>query len=164
MGLKGGEFGDVSSRKSIFGGDDSMWGIDPTAGEEGVGGFIQSAGAKLAGGEDIDLMDRFKDLSTGKKLGVIALGLGALSQTGMFDEEELGDIPPELRAKQQDIYDYVKQPLRPAVQGEWGAGPTTSPKALTDWKERVAKSKKTKSSLADFFENKIGLTGYPAFS
>ena len=143
-----------------------MWGLEEKAGDDTLGGFIQSAGAKLSGAEDIDLMDRFKDLSTGKKLGVIALGLGALSQTGMFDKEELGDIPPELRAKQQDIYDYVGQPLRPAVQGEWGAGPTTSPKALTDWKNRIAKSKsqKTKSSLADFFENKIGLTGYPAFS
>jgi len=141
-----------------------MWGLSPTKGGTGVGGFIQSAGAKLAGGQGIDLMGDFKDLSTGKKLGVIALGLGALSQTGMFDEEELGDIPPELRARQQDIYDYVEQPLRPAVQGEWGAGPTTSPEALTDWKSRIAKSQKTKSSLADFFEDKIGLTGYPAFS
>ena len=112
---------------------------------------------------DIDLMEDFKNLSGGKKLGVIALGLGALSKTGLFDEEELGDTPPGLIAKQQDIYDYVGQPLRPAVQGEWGAGPTTSPKALTDWKSRIAKSQKTKSSLADFFENKIGLTGYPSF-
>jgi hypothetical protein len=159
-------------------GPGGSWKWEPTPGGEGIGGLIQSAGAKLTdllGGEmpidpstgkpfDIDLMEDFKDLGVGGKLGVIALGLGALSQTGMFDEEELGEIPPELRAKQQDIYDYVKQPLRPAVQGEWGAGPTTSPEALTDWKTNIAKSQKTKSSLADFFENKIGLTGYPAFS
>ena len=159
-------------------GKGGSWKWDPTPGGTGVGGLIQNAGAKLTdllGGEmpidpstgkpfDIDLMEDFKNLSGGKKLGVIALGLGALSQTGMFDEEELGDKPSGMIAKQQDIYDYVKQPLRPAVQGEWGAGPTTSPKALTDWKERIAKSQKTKSSLADFFENKIGLTGYPSFS
>jgi LysM repeat protein len=107
-----------------------------------VGGFIQQAGAKVAAGlgggpmptdlatgkpYEFGLMEQFKGLSAGQKLGVGALGLAALSKTGMFDEEELGDVPPEIQSEMEGLQAYANQPLTAAVQGQWGVGaPTVS--------------------------------------
>jgi len=101
---------------------------------EGVGDFIQSAGARLAGGmgapgtlPSTGLVEQFKNLPMGQKLGVGALGLAALSKTGMFDEEELGDVPPEIQTEMEGLQAYANQGLKPAIQGQWGAGaPTVS--------------------------------------
>jgi LysM repeat protein len=94
-----------------------MWGIRPTSGQEGVGGFIQNAGAKLGGAlggkgaGNIDLVEQFKDLPTAKKLGVGALGLAALSQTGMFDTPDSKGTPEEITTGIQDIQEYTSRPL-----------------------------------------------------
>ena len=94
-----------------------MWGIRPTSGQEGVGGFIQNAGAKLGGAlggkgaGNIDLVEQFKDLPMGKKLGVGALGLAALSQTGMFDKETRNDPPENITQGLQGVMDYNSRPL-----------------------------------------------------
>ena len=116
----------------------SMWGWEATAGDPGtVGGFIQSAGSKVAGGlgapgtMPASLMDEFKNLPMGQKLGVGALGLAALSKTGMFDEEELGDVPPEIQTEMEGLRAYANQGLKPAIQGQWGVGsPTVSTPAI----------------------------------
>jgi len=105
---------------------------------EGVGDFIQSAGARLAGGmgapgtlPSTGLVEQFKNLPMGQKLGVGALGLAALSKTGMFDEEELGDVPPEIQTEMEGLRAYANQPLTAAVQGQWGVGsPTVSTPAI----------------------------------
>jgi hypothetical protein len=58
-----------------------------------------------------DLVQEFKDLPTAKKLGVGALGLAALSQTGMFDTPDSKGRPEEITTGIQDIQDYVNRPL-----------------------------------------------------
>jgi LysM repeat protein len=89
-----------------------MWGMSPTPGQQGgVGGFIQNAGARLSGDSNIDLVDEFKNLPMGKKLGVGALGLAALSQTGMFDTPDPKGTPGEITSGIQDIQDYTSRPL-----------------------------------------------------
>ena len=96
----------------------SLWNWEATAGDPGtVGGFIQSSGAKLAGTlgapgtMPADLVQEFKDLPTAKKLGVGALGLAALSQTGMFDTPDPKGAPEEITSGIQNIQDYVNRPL-----------------------------------------------------
>lgn len=96
----------------------SMFGWEATVGDPGtVGGFIQSSGAKLAGTlgapgtMPADLVQEFKDLPTAKKLGVGALGLAALSQTGMFDTPDSKGTPEEITTGIQDIQEYTSRPL-----------------------------------------------------
>ena len=89
-----------------------MWGMSPTPGQQGgVGGFIQNAGARVGGASNIDLVQEFKDLPTAKKLGVGALGLAALSQTGMFDTPDSKGTPEEITTGIQDIQEYTSRPL-----------------------------------------------------
>jgi len=133
-----------------------MWGIDPQAGGEGVGGFIQSAGAKLAGGEDINLMEQFKDLPWGQKLGVGALGLAALSQTGMFDKKELGETPPEIAAGIQDLRAYNERPLRVGEQVDYSFDPSLGkPVGVTQFKSIDPRNKSLAEVLEDLNKNKI---------
>ena len=143
---------------------------------EGIGDFIQSAGAKLAGGlgapirgtlPSTSLMDQFKGLSTGQKLGVGALGLAALKQTGIFDEEELGDVPPGIQTEMEGLQAYANQPLRAATQGQWGVGsPTVSTPAIPSHTSFYTPppNRSLADVLSELNQNKIGLSGFPAFS
>ena len=57
----------------------------------------------------------------GKKLGVGALGLAALSQTGMFDKEQRGEAPENITQGIQGLENYVNEPLRTYnPQPVWG--------------------------------------------
>jgi hypothetical protein len=147
-----------------------------------MGGFIQQAGAKLAGGlgggpmpidpatgkpYEISLMEQFKGLSTGQKLGVGALGLAALKQTGIFDEEELGDVPPGIQTEMEGLQAYANQPLRAATQGQWGVGsPTVSTPAIPSHTSFYTPppNRSLADVLSELNQNKIGLSGFPAFS
>jgi LysM repeat protein len=141
---------------------------------EGVGDFIQSAGAKLAGGlgapgttVSTSLMEQFKGLSAGQKLGVGALGLAALSKTGMFDEEELGDVPPEIQSEIEGLRAYANQPLKPAIQGQWGAGaPTISTPTIpshTSFYVPPSKSSSLAEALAELNQTNLRLPS-PTFT
>ena len=133
-----------------------MWGLSPTPGGEGIGGFIQSAGAKLAGGKDINLMEQFKDLPMKQKLGVGALGLAALSQTGIFDKEELGDTPPEIAAGIQDLRAYNERPLRVGEQAEYSFDPSLGkPVGVTQFKPMKPRNKSLAQVLEDLNKNRI---------
>ena len=68
------------------------------------------------------------------KLAVGALGLNALSQTGMFDEEELGDTPPEMARGLADLRTYNEQPLRAANQVDFSFDPSLGqPVGVTEY-------------------------------
>jgi LysM repeat protein len=147
-----------------------------------VGGFIQQAGAKIAGGlgggpmptdlatgkpYEFGLMEQFKGLSAGQKLGVGALGLAALKQTGIFDEEELGDVPPGIQTEMEGLQAYANQPLRAATQGQWGVGsPTVSTPAIPSHTSFYTPppNRSLADVLSELNQNKIGLSGFPAFS
>ena len=165
FGLQGGEFGDFSSRKSIFKGSSAggMWGKDPTIamGDDAAtaGGVLQNIGARIAGGEGIDLMEQFKNLPMGHKLAVGALGLNALSQTGMFDEEELGDTPPELRQGIAELRDYHSAPLRAANQVEYSFDPSLGkPIGVTQYSNQ---NKSLKQVLEELKSDSIGYQPSP---
>ena len=130
-----------------------------------VGGFIQQAGAKVAAGlgggpmptdlatgkpYEFGLVEQFKNLPMGQKLGVGALGLAALSKTGMFDEEELGDVPPGIQTEMEGLQAYANQGLKPAIQGQWGVGsPTISTPAIPSHTSFYVPPTSQSSSLAD---------------
>ena len=131
-----------------------MWGLSPTPGQGGTGGFIQDIGARIAGGKNIDLMDEFKNLPMKHKLAVGALGLNALSQTGMFDEEELGDTPPEMRQGIAELRDYHSQPLRAANQVEYSFDPSLGqPIGVTEYSNQ---NKSLKQLLEEIGSDSIG--------
>ena len=140
FGLQGGKPGDFSSRTSIFKGSDAggVWDREANIamGDDAntAGGMLQNIGARIAGGKDMDLMEQFKNLPMAHKLAVGALGLNALSQTGMFDEEELGDTPPEMRQGIAELRDYHSQPLRAANQVEYSFDPSLGqPVGVTEY-------------------------------
>ena len=134
-----------------------------------VGGFIQQAGAKVAAGlgggpmptdlatgkpYEFGLVEQFKNLPMGQKLGVGALGLAALSKTGMFDEEELGDVPPGIQTEMEGLQAYANQGLKPAIQGQWGVGsPTISTPAIPSHTSFYVPPTSQSSSLADALED-----------
>ena len=160
FGLQGGEPGDFSSRTSIFKGSDAggMWGKAPNIamGDEAntAGGMLQNIGARIAGGEDMELMEQFKNLPMAHKLAVGALGLNALSQTGMFDEEELGDTPPEIRQGIAELRDYHSQPLRAANQVEYNFDPSLGqPIGVTEYSNQ---NKSLKQLLEELKSDSIG--------
>jgi hypothetical protein len=147
-----------------------------------VGGFIQQAGAKVAAGlgggpmptdlatgkpYEFGLMEKFKGLSTGQKLGVGALGLAALSKMGMFDEEELGDVPPEIQSEMEGLRAYANQPLTAAVQGQWGVGaPTVSTPAIpshTSFYTPPSQSSSLTAALAELNKTNLRLPS-PVFT
>ena len=147
-----------------------------------VGGFIQQAGAKIAGGlgggpmptdlatgkpYEFGLMEQFKGLSAGQKLGVGALGLAALSKTGMFDEEELGDVPPGIQTEMEGLQAYANQGLKPAIQGQWGVGsPTVSTPAIPSHTSFYTPPSKTSSlteALAELNQTNLRLPS-PTFT
>ena len=141
---------------------------------EGVGDFIQSAGARLAGGlgapgtlPSTGLMEQFKNLPMGQKLGVGALGLAALSKTGMFDEEELGDVPPGIQTEMEGLQAYANQGLKPAIQGQWGVGsPTISTPAIPSHTSFYTPPSKTSSlteALAELNQTNLRLPS-PVFT
>lgn len=145
-----------------------MWGMSPTPGQQGgIGGFIQDAGARLSGDSSINLVDQFKDLPMGQKLGVGALGLAALSQTGMFDKEQRGDVPENIAQGMQGLEGYVNAPLRAYnPQPVWGQNapliniPQTQ-SAVSPFMTTRAPS--LSETLADISNNRIGLD-FPTFS
>ena len=147
-----------------------------------VGGFIQQAGAKIAGGlgggpmptdpatgkpYEFGLMEKFKGLSAGQKLGVGALGLAALSKTGMFDEEELGDVPPGIQTEMDGLQAYANQGLKPAIQGQWGVGsPTISTPAIpshTSFYTPPSQSSSLTEALAELNQTNLRLPS-PVFT
>ena len=137
FGLQGGKPGDFSSRTSIFKGSDAggMWGTQEQIAKDPntAGGMLQNIGAKLSGA-DVGLMEQFKNLPMKHKLAVGALGLNALSQTGMFDEEELGDTPPEMARGLADLRTYNEQPLRAANQVDFSFDPSLGqPVGVTEY-------------------------------
>jgi len=149
--------------------DPSNTGVDPNT----VGGFIQSAGAKTAsmlgatGSVPSSLVDEFKNLPMGKKLGVGALGLAALSQTGMFDKEQRGEIPENITQGMQGLENYVNEPLRAYnPQPVWGQNaplidiPQTQSAVSPFMTTRAPSLSETLSELAN---NKIGLD-FPSFN
>ena len=156
----------------------SMWGwkaTDPsfTGDPNTVGGFIQSAGAKTAGmlGASGDmptsLVDEFKNLPMGQKLGVGALGLAALSQTGMFDKEQRGDVPENITQGMQGLENYVNEPLRAYnPQPVWGQNapliniPQTQSAVSPFMTTRAPSLSETLSELSN---NRIGLD-FPSFN
>jgi len=147
-----------------------------------VGGFIQQAGAKIAGGlgggpmptdlatgkpYEFGLMEQFKNLPMGQKLGVGALGLAALSKTGMFDEEELGDVPPGIQTEMEGLQAYANQGLKPAIQGQWGVGsPTISTPAIpshTSFYTPPSQSSSLTAALAELNKTNLRLPS-PVFT
>ena len=135
--------------------------------QEGVGGFMQSAGARLSGDSNIDLVNQFKDLSGAQKLGVGALGLAALSQTGMFDKEQRGEIPENITQGMQGLENYVNEPLRAYnPQPVWGQNapliniPQTQ-SAVSPFMTTRAPS--LSETLSDLSNNRIGLD-FPSFN
>ena len=165
FGLQGGEPGDFSSRTSIFKGSDAggMWGKDANIamGDDAntAGGMLQNIGARIAGGEDMELMEQFKNLPMAHKLAVGALGLNALSQTGMFDEEELGDTPPEISQGIAELRDYHSQPLRAANQVEYSFDPSLGqPIGVTGYSNQ---NKSLKQLLEEIKSDNIGYQPSP---
>jgi len=149
--------------------------------ESSVGGFIQQSGAKLAGAlggqgaidpktknpYEFGLVEQFKNLPMGKKLGVGALGLAALSQTGMFDKEQRGEIPENITQGMQGLENYVNEPLRAYnPQPVWGQNaplidiPQTQSAVSPFMTTRAPSLSETLSELAN---NKIGLD-FPSFN
>ena len=162
FGLQGGEPGDFSSRTSIFKGSDAggMWGTEQQIAEDPntAGGMLQNIGAKLSGA-DVGLMEQFKNLPMAHKLAVGALGLNALSQTGMFDEEELGDTPPEIRQGIAELRDYHSQPLRAANQVEYNFDPSLGqPIGVTEYSNQ---NKSLKQLLEEIGSEGIGYQPSP---
>ena len=152
----------------------SLWNWEATAGAPGTaGGFIQSAGAKLAGGlgapgtMPTSLVDEFKDLPMGQKLGVGALGLAALSQTGMFDKEQRGDVPENITQGMQGLENYVNEPLRAYnPQPVWGQNApliNTPPIQSAVSPFMTTKPPSLSETLAELANNRIGLD-FPTFS
>ena len=153
----------------------SMWGweaTDPslTGDPNTIGGFIQSAGAKLAGGlgapgdMPASLVDQFKNLPMAKKLGVGALGLAALKQTGMFDKEELGDTPPGMIAEMQGLQGYMNKPLTPANQVAYGTSPfSAAPVGVTQFAQMQPQQKSLTQILQDLREDNLRLPS-PSFT
>ena len=147
----------------------------PKAQGEGIGEFIQSAGAKLAGGlgapgvstSNINLVEQFKDLPMGQKLGVGALGLAALSQTGMFDKEQRGDVPENITQGMQGLENYVNEPLRAYnPQPVWGQNApliNTPPIQSAVSPFMTTKPPSLSETLAELANNRIGLD-FPTFS
>jgi len=151
--------------------------------DSSVGGFIQQSGAKLAGAlggqgaidpktkkpffSDNSLVEQFKDLPMGQKLGVGALGLAALSQTGMFDKEQRGEIPENITQGMQGLENYVNEPLRAYnPQPVWGQNaplidiPQTQSAVSPFMTTRAPSLSETLSELAN---NRIGLD-FPSFN
>jgi len=149
--------------------------------ESSVGGFIQQSGAKLAGAlggqgaidpktknpYEFGLVEQFKNLPMGKKLGVGALGLAALSQTGMFDKEQRGEIPENITQGMQGLENYVNEPLRAYnPQPVWGQNapliniPQTQ-SAVSPFMTTRAPS--LSETLSDLSNNRIGLD-FPSFN
>ena len=151
--------------------------------DSSVGGFIQQSGAKLAGAlggqgaidpktkkpffSDNSLVDQFKDLSGAQKLGVGALGLAALSQTGMFDKEQRGEAPENITQGMQSLENYVNEPLRTYnPQPVWGQNapliniPQTQ-SAVSPFMTTRAPS--LSETLSDLSNNRIGLD-FPSFN
>ena len=140
-----------------------MWGLSPTPGQGGVGGFMQNIGARIAGDKNIDLMDEFKNLPMGQKLAVGALGLNALSQTGMFDEEELGQSPEYITGGIQGLADYTGQPLRVTNQSPYKFNPSIGqPVGVTQYTPIASPSKSFKQILAELREDNLR-TPFPSF-
>ena len=147
---------------------EGMWGNIANPGQQGgIGGFIQDAGARLSGDSNINLVEQFKDLPMGQKLGVGALGLAALSQTGMFDKEQRGDVPENIAQGMQSLEDYVNAPLRAYnPQPVWGQNapliniPQTQ-SAVSPFMTTRAPS--LSETLADISNNRIGLD-FPSFN
>ena len=151
--------------------------------DSSVGGFIQQSGAKLAGAlggqgaidpktkkpffSDNSLVDEFKNLPMGQKLGVGALGLAALSQTGLFDKEQRGEIPENITQGMQGLENYVNEPLRAYnPQPVWGQNapliniPQTQ-SAVSPF--MTTKPPSLSETLAELANNRIGLD-FPTFS
>ena len=151
--------------------------------DSSIGGLIQQSGAKVAGAlggqgaidpktkkpffSDNSLVDQFKDLSGAQKLGVGALGLAALSQTGMFDKEQRGEIPENITQGMQGLENYVNEPLRAYnPQPVWGQNaplidiPQTQSAVSPFMTTRAPSLSETLSELAN---NKIGLD-FPSFN
>ena len=149
----------------------SMWGWEATAGDpDTVGGFIQSAGAKLAGGlgapgtMPASLVDEFKNLPMAKKLGVGALGLAALSQTGMFDKEKLKGTPSEMKAEMQGLQGYMNRPLTSANQVAYGTSPfSAAPVGVTQFAQMQPQQKSLTQILQDLREDNLRLPS-PSFT
>ena len=113
------------------------------------------------------LVDEFKDLPMGKKLGVGPLGLAALSQTGMFDKEQRGEAPENITQGMQSLENYVNEPLRTYnPQPVWGQNaplidiPQTQSAVSPFMTTRAPSLSETLSELAN---NKIGLD-FPSFN
>ena len=145
-----------------------MWGMSPTPGQQGgIGGFIQDAGARVGGASNISLIDQFKDLPMGQKLGVGALGLAALSQTGMLDKEQRGEVPQNITQGMQGLENYVNAPLR-AYNPQPVLGQNAPLINIPQTQSAVSPFMTTRApslseTLADISNNRIGLD-FPTFS
>ena len=151
--------------------------------DSSIGGLIQQSGAKVAGAlggqgaidpktkkpffSDNSLVDQFKDLSGAQKLGVGALGLAALSQTGMFDKEQRGEVPENITQGMQGLENYVNEPLRAYnPQPVWGQNaplidiPQTQSAVSPFMTTRAPSLSETLSELSN---NRIGLD-FPSFN
>ena len=142
---------------------EGMWGNIAAPGQGGVGGFMQNIGARISGDKSIDLMDEFKNLPMGQKLAVGALGLNALAQTGVFDEEELGQTPENITGGIQDLADYTGQPLRVMNQSPYKFDPSIGqPVGVTQYSPIASPSKSFKQILAELREDNLR-TPFPSF-
>jgi LysM repeat protein len=147
---------------------EGMWGNIATPGQQGgIGGFIQDAGARLSGDSNINLVDQFKDLPMGQKLGVGALGLAALSQTGVFDKEQRGEVPENITQGMQGLENYVNAPLR-AYNPQPVLGQNAPLINIPQTQSAVSPFMTTRApslseTLADISNNRIGLD-FPTFS
>jgi len=145
-----------------------MWGMSPTPGQQGgIGGFIQDAGARVGGASNISLIDQFKDLPMGQKLGVGALGLAALSQTGMLDKEQRGEVPQNITQGMQGLENYVNAPLR-AYNPQPVLGQNAPLINIPQTQSAISPFMTTRApslseTLADISNNRIGLD-FPTFS
>ena len=100
----------------------------------------------------------------GKKLGVGALGLAALSQTGMFDKEELRDTPPEMIAEMEGLRGYMNRPLTPANQVEYGTSPIpAAPVGVTQFAQMQPQQKSLAQVLQELREDNLRLPS-PSFT